>query len=783
MRLILCLLTLSLSLSATQYYVSNTGSDSANGTSTSTPWQTIAHVNAQTFSPGDSILFQSGGTWQESLIPPTSGTSGNPIVFGSYGSGAKPIIDGSNILTSWTQVSEGGTNFVSGGPPTVVSAYDLAEASGTRSDANTTDGNSLTETNGPISHSSGPTTSVGNAAHFTSASSQYLVRSDAQLTSNFPGASTWTVSDVTAGAWIKTNGTETAYHAVMGKGESNGSPSWVIYLNSSMQAAVDINTVGFSGKIAGENSSTLIQPSTWAHIVFTWNHTTGAMNLYINGVSKATANSPTMLAEASTFFTVGTGGQSMGYWDGDIAEPFVFNSLLTSTQITSIYQNGISGGANFSAYFATQSSNPAQMLEDGNRMASAGSAAALTAGQYYWDGSSKLYARGFSDDNPSGHLFEALTRTDGITLTGKSYITLSGVEVRGATFGIDGTGNLSGLALTNDTFDRNYAEGVKIVETSATINNGLVSNNSFLYNGASGFDAVITHQSGWQILNNVADHNAQVQTSRTGDYEFEAGLYVFCPGGGTGPSLISGNTSTNTGSTGIVGTSLSTQGAGIWSDTCDGVTISNNSTFHNWGPGLMIEKNTHAKLIYNVSNADDQWGIHNRDDSFSLGGIFVRAGDSTNSSDDLVANNTAYGSWVGLRVQSYDASTITNLTVENNVLYGNTGHQFYGGAASSGSGNTYAYENLGSDSQSTLAYYNGAAYSTYAALQAALGYTTHNVPGDPQLNNPGSLDFSLKSTSPARNAGVAISGYPFPYGAPDLGAIQYYAKSANTLAF
>jgi len=78
---------------ATTYYVSNSGRDSSNGTSTSTPWQTIAHVNAQTFKPGDSILFQAGGTWREQLTVHSSGSAGSPITFGGYGSGALPVID------------------------------------------------------------------------------------------------------------------------------------------------------------------------------------------------------------------------------------------------------------------------------------------------------------------------------------------------------------------------------------------------------------------------------------------------------------------------------------------------------------------------------------------------------------------------------------------------------------------------------------------------------------------------------------------------------------------
>lgn len=89
------------------YYVSNAGSDSNNGTSTGTPWQTIAHVNAQTFSPGDSILFNRGDTWREQLTIPSSGASGNPITISSYGTGAPPAINGSNLVASgsWTNTS------------------------------------------------------------------------------------------------------------------------------------------------------------------------------------------------------------------------------------------------------------------------------------------------------------------------------------------------------------------------------------------------------------------------------------------------------------------------------------------------------------------------------------------------------------------------------------------------------------------------------------------------------------------------------------------------------
>lgn len=96
------LLLICFNANATIYYIDNAGSDAANGTSTGTAWQTIAKVNAQSFSPGDQILFKKGGSWNERLNPPSSGTAGNVITFGAYGIGLQPVITGFQTLTGWT---------------------------------------------------------------------------------------------------------------------------------------------------------------------------------------------------------------------------------------------------------------------------------------------------------------------------------------------------------------------------------------------------------------------------------------------------------------------------------------------------------------------------------------------------------------------------------------------------------------------------------------------------------------------------------------------------------
>lgn len=86
---------------ATTYYVSPSGNDNNNGTSTSTPWKTIAKVNTiasakgnkPKFAAGDQIFFQGGQTFAGNLSFPSgnNGTATSPITVSSYGTGPATI--------------------------------------------------------------------------------------------------------------------------------------------------------------------------------------------------------------------------------------------------------------------------------------------------------------------------------------------------------------------------------------------------------------------------------------------------------------------------------------------------------------------------------------------------------------------------------------------------------------------------------------------------------------------------------------------------------------------
>jgi hypothetical protein len=84
---------------ATDYYISNSGNDANNGTSVTMPWKTLTKLNSSWTSivSGDRVLFQCADTFFGSINVTKSG-----ITLGSYGIGAKPIITGFHIVTTWT---------------------------------------------------------------------------------------------------------------------------------------------------------------------------------------------------------------------------------------------------------------------------------------------------------------------------------------------------------------------------------------------------------------------------------------------------------------------------------------------------------------------------------------------------------------------------------------------------------------------------------------------------------------------------------------------------------
>jgi len=81
---------------AASYYISAFGQDTNSGTSPAAAWKTIARANNQSLNPGDQLLFQGGTTFSGTIFFDhlEGGTTTNPIVVSSYGSGRATIHGG-----------------------------------------------------------------------------------------------------------------------------------------------------------------------------------------------------------------------------------------------------------------------------------------------------------------------------------------------------------------------------------------------------------------------------------------------------------------------------------------------------------------------------------------------------------------------------------------------------------------------------------------------------------------------------------------------------------------
>lgn len=78
------------------YYIDSMDGDDANdGQSSSSPWKTLNKLNSLMLVPGSRVLFRRGGHWFGKLHIRFSGTAEDPITYGAYGVGQKPILDGS----------------------------------------------------------------------------------------------------------------------------------------------------------------------------------------------------------------------------------------------------------------------------------------------------------------------------------------------------------------------------------------------------------------------------------------------------------------------------------------------------------------------------------------------------------------------------------------------------------------------------------------------------------------------------------------------------------------
>jgi len=196
-------------------------------------------------------------------------------------------------------------------------------------------GNTLT-VNGSISQVAGPNAYVPEAVSLNGASSQYFSIPNSSLSTGFPGKSGQ--ESFTVGEWVNpatsTNGTmmETLVEGCTFSLDfaGGGYPLFQIDDNSwAGHQAVGTVTVPMG---------------TWSQIVGVWNQSTGALQIYFNGVNVTASPASSTTAVVNGFpLTIGEPSTCNvnNYYTGAIAEPFVIAAALTAAQVQNIYNYGV----------------------------------------------------------------------------------------------------------------------------------------------------------------------------------------------------------------------------------------------------------------------------------------------------------------------------------------------------------------------------------------------------------------------------------------------------------
>lgn len=716
MKTILTIVLCSQSLFATTYCVSNSGSDAASGTATGplctgvvSAWQTVARVNAQTFlNPADSVLFQRGGAWHEWLQIPASGTPGNLISFGAYGTGANPIISGADLITGpWTQDS--------------VAPLDTQTfASGGLSGSYWTN-NSCTFPTSPVQGASTHSLQCATSSSLqtTSAPNSNVIEIDAYFqisastatTGNktrimFMEGSAWNSANG-VGVWVDLSGSQ--YRLSVGRGSAIGATTFNI-------------TVG-----------------TWYQLRFLVSSNSGnstdSGKLYANGSLVSSLTGLSLTSPVNSEFHLGSAGAFNAVFTMN------FDSLNVYNQDSTILP---------SRWFATLTTQPYVVLFNENAVTAIGanpqaSGSAVTAPlQWFW-GANTLYV--YSVNNPNSDYtspgLQAGQRQYTITRNGKSYFSLSNLITEGAS-----DSNINGGVFIGQTGpgDSGEAVGVVINNIEARFNgkeglwldsvNGSISNSYFHDNRNMGID--------FDTGANMTGTNLRSDNNQYGSYP--GSIFAGISGLTLNNFEASGNA--QNGLVLSIGATYTINNCslhdnvfnGLYLDgtTVTGATIAGCSIYRNGDAGIRIDPSgaTNIALQYNTVYNNTNTGLY----------------DASGTNSVTAYNNTFYHNGTDFLVTG--SGTVINS--RNNI--GNSATVLEGSVAASASGTqTVDYNDWLTASPANFMSWHGSA-SGFIAWQIASSLDVHSISADPLFTNAVAADFRLQPGSPAVNTGVCITG-------------------------
>lgn len=654
---LLSILALCLPLSATTYYVSNVGSDAANGTSTGTPWANAPGMPncastcaSTTLVAGDSVLMLAGSLWRQLLTVPTSGSAGNPITFGAYGSGAKPIISGADLLTSFAQTSGSILNETFGGSS--IPAYFTPSAGGS---------STVTEGSGYAQFVSG----AGNQA---------------RIESNTLGSVSeqWLYYQVNIAATGIGNGNRLA--GPMGIEAASGVVICGLFIDKS-GGALKWDSV-YSDNSAQNVTVTAVSPTagTWYEVLLHYKLATGpGAN---NGIAQIWVNGTAILNLTNVNNdTVGSPGRlRLG-----------INSVGGGTPTATIYmRNLMTGAAPAGTNYWSKALIPVttRVYFDHTKGVGVASVGALaTANNWYQDTTAHvLYI--YEVSNPSSFSapgIEASQRDTAVTISGKSFVTLDGLSLQGA--------NSYGAVLLTSSTASSIVHNCDLLysDSGAWVNSNAGGDNAIRSNTVAHNDKGIY---GYLHSGSTSGHETLVQRNTVSDSVYD-GIHLH-----TNYWIVEFNdvSSSGVGSSGSIGIhpyndlahsgtlglhnvvrynvthenqTTSMDGSGIETDNyTDYTDIYGNVSWGNYASGIDIHDSTHVNVYNNTSYGNCQNTVQ------LCAEVFLNGGDLDTTANVNVKNNIGYATTASIPAVFVDSNTTNNsgIVITNNLWYRASGN-------------------------------------------------------------------------------------------------------------
>lgn len=361
-----------------------------------------------------------------------------------------------------------------------------------------------------------------------------------------------------------------------------------------------------------------------------------------------------------------------------------------------------------------------------------------TISEWYYDGAA-LYLWTPNGDNPSSHTVKMKRRNYAFDLNGKSFITIKGVNIRACTITTNNSSNIvidgidakyvSHYTTFNDGFEGHRVDSGIILNGSENI----IRNSKIAYSAGNGI-ALVGY--GNQVVNNEIhdiDYAGTYDNGISSRYitDFE------------GPNvLIKGNTIYNTGRDGML--TQMRHSSMVYNHIYNtGWLMRDTGGFYTGGKVTDAARDT--VVAYNR--------VHDNKAAYLGVGIYL----DTGSSNFLVHHNVVYNTFEGVHINDYGPLASDNRIYNNTIV--STGDNV-----------------IGMSDMTRCSFVNNI-YRGNTAYGALTAETLNNLPSttDPIFVNPGTYDFHLQSSSPAKDAGRSIPGITDGYSgtAPDIGAYEY----------